>query len=83
VTNTFALVTALFENTFETPQILATSLARKLPLAVIGKLMNSVQKSVQKIQGKARCEACNSRLKAVNGKYATTCRKCGMRQSWA
>ena len=52
-------------------------------LVIIGKLVNSIQKSVQKIRGKARYEACNSRLKAVSGKYATMRRKCGLRQSLA
>ncbi len=54
-----------------------------IALVIIGKLAASIQKSVQKIQGKNRCEACKSRLKAVSGKYATTCSKCGSKQSWA
>lgn len=52
-------------------------------LVVVGKLVGSINKSVQKVQGKNRCAACKSRLKAVNGVYATTCSKCGTKQSWA
>lgn len=52
-------------------------------LFVLAKCVNSIQKSTQKFQGRNRCEACKSRLKAVNGRYAGTCRKCGRTQSWA
>ena len=50
---------------------------------VLSICFNSLNKSKQKLQHKNRCETCNSRLKAVNGKYATTCRKCSHVQSWA
>ena len=50
---------------------------------VMTKAFNSISKSGQKMRGRNRCEACGSRLKAVNGKYAGTCAKCGARQSWA
>jgi hypothetical protein len=52
-------------------------------LFVLTKLANSITKSTQKIQGRNRCKACGSRLKAVNGVYAGTCRKCGAVQPWA
>ena len=52
-------------------------------LFVLSKGMNSIQKSTQKMKNRNRCEECKSRLKAVNGKYAKSCRKCGHKQSWA
>lgn len=52
-------------------------------LIIVGKLLASINKSIQKIQKKDRCVECKSRLKAVNGVYATTCAKCGSRQPWA
>jgi hypothetical protein len=48
-----------------------------------GMVMNSVQKSAQKIKGRDRCKFCKSKLKAANGQYGTTCRKCGQEQPWA
>lgn len=45
-------------------------------------MFNSLQKSAQRVKGHNRCEHCNSRLKAVNGRYAVVCRRCGNRQSW-
>lgn len=51
-------------------------------LWILTKLLNSINKSGQKVRGRNRCEACKSRLRAVNGVYAGTCRKCGTRQSW-
>ena len=52
-------------------------------VVVLSASVNSIKKSGQKMKHKDRCEACKSRLKAVNGVYATTCRRCGHRQSWA
>ena len=52
-------------------------------LVILSFAFKSISKSVQKIQGRARCVACKSRLKAVNGQYGTTCRKCGTVQPWA
>jgi hypothetical protein len=52
-------------------------------LVIIGMAAKSFNKSVQKIQGHARCVSCKSRLKAANGQYGTTCRKCGTVQPWA
>jgi hypothetical protein len=46
------------------------------------KIAHSFQKSAQRYRRHDRCEHCNSRLKAVRGRYATTCRKCGKSQSW-
>ena len=40
-------------------------------------------KTVQKLQGHDRCQACGARLKYANHSYASTCRRCGARQSWA
>jgi predicted RNA-binding Zn-ribbon protein involved in translation (DUF1610 family) len=51
-------------------------------LMVLTALLNSMNKSIQKIKGHNRCVACKSRLKAANGVYATTCRKCGKVQPW-
>lgn len=47
---------------------------------IIAKLMNSIQKSAQKMQGKGKCTSCGSRMKAVNGKYMPNCSKCGAAQ---
>ena len=52
-------------------------------LVIIGMAAKSFNKSVQKMQGHARCVSCKSRLKAANGQYGTTCRKCGTVQPWA
>jgi ribosomal protein S14 len=52
-------------------------------LWVLTKAMNSISKSTQKMSGKNRCQACGSRLKAVNGRYMPLCRKCGTTQTWA
>ena len=52
-------------------------------LWILTKAMNSISKSTQKMSGKDRCQACGSRLKAVNGRYMPTCRKCGTTQNWA
>lgn len=52
-------------------------------LIVVGKTAGSINKSVQKMQGKNKCGDCGSRLKAVNGVYKPVCPKCGSRQSWA
>lgn len=52
-------------------------------LFVVGKMLNSISKSVQRMQGKDRCASCKSRIKAVNGQYAAVCRKCGAHQPWA
>ena len=49
----------------------------------VSKCMNSINKSSQKMKNHDRCEACKCRLKAVNGQYALTCRRCGHQQSWA
>ena len=49
-------------------------------LLIVSKSANSITKSGQKMQNKDRCLACGSRLKAVRGKYATTCAKCGADQ---
>jgi uncharacterized membrane protein len=49
----------------------------------VSKCMNSINKSSQKMKNHDRCEACKCRLKAVNGQYALTCRRCGHNQSWA
>lgn len=51
-----------------------------LLLFVLSKSVNSINKSIQRVQGRDRCVACKSRLKAANGQYATTCRKCGATQ---
>ena len=52
-------------------------------LGVVSKSFNSIQKSAAKMQNHAKCEACHGRLKAINGKYGTTCPKCAHVQSWA
>jgi uncharacterized protein HemY len=52
-------------------------------LFVVSKCVNSISKSGQKMRGRNRCAECKSRLKAVNGKYATRCRRCGATQPWA
>lgn len=52
-------------------------------LFAVVKFAQSVQKTGQKMKGHNRCQACGSRLKAVQGNYAGTCRKCGTRQTWA
>ncbi len=52
-------------------------------LFVISLCITSINKSMQKLKQHNRCEACKSRLKAVNGQYALTCRRCGHTQSWA
>jgi predicted RNA-binding Zn-ribbon protein involved in translation (DUF1610 family) len=49
-------------------------------LFIFAKSLNSIHKSVQKMQGKDRCVACKRRLKAVDGVYAQTCSKCGANQ---
>jgi uncharacterized protein DUF2510 len=49
-------------------------------LFVLSKSVNSINKSVQKMQGRDRCVACKRRLKAVNGVYAKKCSKCGADQ---
>lgn len=54
-----------------------------LVLFALMKLVQSFQKTGQKMKGHNRCQACGSRLKAVRGNYAGTCRKCGTKQSWA
>ena len=52
-------------------------------LFAVVKFSQSIRKSGQKLKGRNRCQACGSRLKAVQGNYAGTCRKCGTRQTWA
>jgi predicted RNA-binding Zn-ribbon protein involved in translation (DUF1610 family) len=52
-------------------------------LFAISFCISSLSKSMQKLKQHNRCEACKSRLKAVNGQYALVCRKCGHTQSWA
>jgi len=52
-------------------------------LFVLSKGVNSINKSTQKLRHRNRCVACGARLKAVNGVYAGTCRKCGHLQAWA
>lgn len=52
-------------------------------LFALMKLTQGVTQGLQKGQGRNRCQACGSRLKAVRGNYAGTCRKCGTKQSWA
>jgi hypothetical protein len=49
-------------------------------LFVLSKSVNSINKSVQRMQGRDRCVACKRRLKAVNGVYAQKCAKCGANQ---
>jgi predicted RNA-binding Zn-ribbon protein involved in translation (DUF1610 family) len=49
-------------------------------LWIISKSVNSINKSVQKMQSKDRCIACGRRLKAVDGVYAKKCSKCGADQ---
>jgi len=49
-------------------------------LFILSKSLNSISKSIQKMQGRNRCVACKRRLKAVSGVYATTCSKCGTAQ---
>ena len=51
-------------------------------LLVVSMSVNSLRKTGQRARGRGRCEGCNSRLKAVSGRYATTCRRCGHVQSW-
>ena len=52
-------------------------------LVVLSSAMNSLHKTAQKAKGHGRCAFCKARLKAVNGQYAMTCRKCGHLQPWA
>jgi len=52
-------------------------------LVAASAIIHSVMKTIQRTQGRDRCVSCKSRLKAANGKYATTCRKCGAKQPWA
>ena len=41
------------------------------------------KKGEQRQAGHGRCAYCNTRLKAIRGTYAATCRKCGRTQPWA
>jgi hypothetical protein len=68
-------------NVIET--IIAVIVIIFIVLAVLTRAINSMSKTAQKFKGHNRCEACRSRLKAVNGQYALTCRRCGHQQSWA
>ena len=68
--------------------IIATSIATiaivvVVVIIVLGWAAGSLNKSAQKVRGRNRCVACKSRLKAVQGRYATTCSKCSTRQPWA
>ena len=44
-------------------------------LCIISMLTNSINKSIQMLQGMDRCVACGRRLKAVNGVFALKCSK--------
>jgi hypothetical protein len=52
-------------------------------IVIVSMLVNSVNKTGQLARGRNRCEACKSRLKSTNGRYAGTCSKRAHVQSWA
>ena len=54
-----------------------------IALLFVWRSVNSIMKGRRRMRGRHRCEACGSRLKAVNGHLAGTCDKCGTHQSWA
>jgi uncharacterized protein DUF2510 len=49
-------------------------------VSILTRLVNSMNKSIGKIQGKDRCVACKRRLKSANGVYASKCSRCGATQ---
>jgi hypothetical protein len=52
-----------------------------IALLIMWRSVDSIMKGRQEMRGWNRCEACGSRLKAVNDEHTGTCRKCGTRQS--
>ncbi len=60
--------------------VIAIVIIAFIGLFILSKCVNSINKSIQKTQGRDRCVACKRRLKAVDGKYAMKCAKCGTTQ---
>jgi hypothetical protein len=52
-------------------------------VVVLSRPANKPRKARKKLKVHTRCEVCESRLKAANGRYAIRCRRCGEVQAWS